>query len=305
MKKILLAFFSAILLWSCEETDLLDETGRLEITDFNLPELPTGYNYQGWLLIGGTYVSVGTFNIDSINNNRARFSNIETSDLALAEAFAITVEDASSPAPSNYVLLVGDFNGGSADLFVNATSHSGVTTLANKISASYTIQNATVTPDLPGTFTENGIWFFKGEDTQAETTLSLLYGELRYQAWVQTTTDAGARRYLNMGVIGADTGRDSRNAYTSQTTSAIPQFSGEDFLVQPEGETFPVDFFPKNVGGSKVFLTPIFSGFINEAETPFPIQLLISEIPTDITNDINITYPMQINTNFGAKVTKL
>ena len=305
MKKFLLIFFSAMLLWNCEDTELLDLTGELELSDFNLPELPEGYVYEGWLLVGGTYVSVGTINKDSLNNNRAHFSQIEKTDLTSAESFAITVENSSSPAPSNYVLLVGDFNGNTANLKSDGTSSNGITTLGNKISAAYTIQNATVTPDLPGTFTENGIWFFKEVNSQKESTLALLYDELRYQAWLQTTTDAGAIRYLNMGIIAADAGRDSRNAYTPQTSNFIPEFAGEDFLIQPEGETFPAGFFPKNIGGSKLILTPIFNGFASQSESPFPIFLLQSEIPTGISNDVNTAYPMQLNTNFGAKATKL
>lgn len=304
MKKILLAFFSAILLWSCEETDLLDETGRLEITDFNLPELPTGYNYQGWLLIGGTYVSVGTFNIDSINNNRARFSNIETSDLALAEAFAITVEDASSPAPSNYVLLVGDFNGGSADLVTNATTSNGITSLGNKISASYTLQNATVPADQTGEYTQNGIWFFKGTENQKESTISLEYSELRYQAWLQTYVD-DVLYNVNMGIINSDTIRDLSNIY-SPPSFPVPDFAGEDFLLKPAGETFPENFFPRDVTlpNTKVILTPIITGY-NSHTVPFPIFLLQGSIPQGATNDPNVTYDLELNLTYKARATKL
>lgn len=304
MKKYLLVFISSMLLWSCEDTEILDPTGELVVTDFNLPELPSStYVYEAWLLVGGTYVSVGTINQDSINNNRAHFTRIERSDLISAESFAITIENSTSPAPSNYVLLVGDFNGGSADLFADGTSVNGITTLGNKISASYTLQNATVTTPN-NTYSQNGIWFFKGEGETAETTLSLLYGELRYQAWLETEVD-GAKIYVGMGTIASDSARDSRNAYTTQTiVSEIPDFAGEDFLRRPDGEIFPPNFFPRNVLGSKVILTPIFSNE-NSLVAPFPIFLLQSEIPIGVTNDVNITYPMQLNTNFGAKATKL
>lgn len=303
MKKFLLIILSVFLLWSCEDTELLDPTGELEMTDFNLPELPTGYVYEGWLLVGGTYVSVGTINQDSINNNRAHFTGIERSDLISAESFAVTVENSTSPAPSNYVLLVGDFNGETADLFADKTSVNGITTLGNKISASYTLQNATVT--IPNNnYTQNGIWFFKGEGEFAETTLSLFYGELRYQAWLETEED-GDTIYVGMGTIASDSGKDSRNAYTTQTTSSeIPDFAGEDFLRRPDGEIFPADFFPRKVLGSRVVLTPIFTTE-NSLTAPFPIFLLQADIPIDATNDVNITYPMQLNTNFGAKATKL
>ncbi|SMC49577.1 anti-sigma factor [Moheibacter sediminis] len=304
MKKYLLIFISAMLLWSCEETDLLDETGILEITDFNLPAIE-GYNYQGWLLVGGTYVSVGTFNIDSINNNRARFSNIETSDLALAEAFAITIENASSPAPSNYVLLVGDFDGNTANLVTNATTSNGVSSLGSKISASYTLQNATVpadqTDEYPG---NNGIWFFKGSGAQAESTISLEYGEIRYQAWLSTILE-GAPKYVNMGIITSDSIRDLSNIYTSYTTN-IPDFAGEDFIVQPSGESFPQGFFPRKVTlpGTKVIITPIITGYANHT-APFPIFLLEGTIPEGATNDPNVTYNMELNTTYKAKATKL
>lgn len=302
MKKFLLFFVSVVLIWSCEETELLDPTGELEITEMNLPELPSNYVYEGWLLVGGTYVSVGTINRDSLLNNRAYFNKIEKSDLNMAEAFAITVENASSPAPSNYVLLVGDFNGNVAELHTNSTTSNGITTLGNKLSASYTLQNATVSPGQPGEYTENGIWFFKGSGSSAETTIQLEYGELRYQAWFLTNYE-GVIRQLNMGIIASDSARDSRNAYTLQEPSLIPDFAGEDFLVKPEGENFPENFFPRNVKGSKVVITPVFNGY--SGQELFPVILLQSEIPLDVTNDINTTYPMQLNTSYSAKVTKL
>lgn len=302
MKKFLLIAFSALFLWNCEDTDLLDPTGELVITDFNLPELPTGYVYEGWLLVGGAYVSVGNITKDSLNNNRAHFIGIESSDLSLAESFAITVENGSSPAPSNYVLLVGDFNGNSAELTADGTTMNGITTLGNKISAAYTLQNATVPANQQGNYTENGVWFFKGTGEEAETTISLNYKEVRYQAWLETEVD-GASRFLSMGLIASDTIKDSRNAY-SQFNQNIPEFAGEDFLIQPEGETFPADFFPRNVLGSKLILTPIFTGESN-LTGPFPIHLLQSQIPTNVSNDVNVTYPMELNTNFGAKATKI
>ncbi len=302
MKKFLLIFFSGLLLWSCEETELLDETGKLEVTDFNLPELPEGYHYQGWLLVNGTYVSVGNITKDSLLNNRARFSNIETTDLAMARSFAITIENSGSPAPSNYVLLAGDFAGNSADLLPNMTTSNGITTLGNRISVAYTLQNATVPVDNPGNYTQNGIWFFKGTGELAETTLSLEYGELRHQAWLETVVE-GAPRYLNMGVIGSDTIRDASNVYTPYNLN-IPDFAGEDFLIQPTGESFPDNFFPRNVTGSKVILTPILNGYANHS-VPFPVFLFQSVIPSNALNDPNVTYQMELNTNFGARATKL
>lgn len=303
MKNFLLILFSVLLVWSCEETELLDETGRLEVTDFNLPELPPNHHYQAWLLVGGTYVSVGNITNDSLNNNLARFSNIERTDLAMAESFAITVENSGSPAPSDYVLLLGNFEGNTADLSPLTTASNGVTTLANNISASYTLQNASIPEGQPGNYTQNGIWFFKGSGEEAETTISFHYGELRYQAWLETVVE-GATRYLNMGVISTDALRDASNVYTPFNLN-IPEFAGEDFLIQPSGESFPENFFPRNVTGSKLVLTPILlNGYTSHTE-PFPVFLFQSTIPSDAVNDPNLTYPLELNPNFGAKATKL
>ena len=79
-------------MFSCTETDILDESGEMEITDFNLPELPDGYFYEAWLLVDGSYVSVGRINNDSIQNNFARMSRIDASDLNLAQSMAMTIE---------------------------------------------------------------------------------------------------------------------------------------------------------------------------------------------------------------------
>lgn len=302
MKKFIFIFLSALVFWSCEETELLDETGRLEVTDFNLPELPDGYHYEAWLLVGGSYVSVGNITKDSLLNNRARFSNIERTDLAMAESFAITIENSGSPAPSDYVLLLGNFEGNAANLSPLTTASNGVTTLANNISASYTLQNASIPEGQPGNYTQNGIWFFKGSGEDAETTLSLQYGELGYQAWLETVVE-GATRYLNMGVISTDALRDASNVYTPFNLN-IPDFAGEDFLIQPSGESFPENFFPRNVTGSKLVLTPILNSYTSHTE-PFPVFLFQSIIPSDAVNDPNLTYPLELNPNFGAKATKL
>ena len=87
-----------------------------------------------------------------------------------------------------------------------------------------------------------------------------------------------------MGVIRADTLADTwRNFIPSPYTPNIPAFPGEDFLQQP-GEiiAFPEGFFPVDVRGSKVIITPIFQNY-NNSEIPFPIHLLQAEVPENAT----------------------
>lgn len=305
MKKIIALLSISLLLLSCEETDILVKTGKMEITDLNLPLLPDGFNYEAWLLVDASYVSVGKFNNDSIQNNRARFSNIEVNDLADAQSFAITVENSGSPAPSNYVLLVGNFNGNTANLSVDAELTNGVLPLAKRISGSFTVQTATIPQEDLGNYGVNGIWFFKGTGDSIETTIHFEYEDLQYQAWVRKPYE-NTHYDLNMGVITSDTLSDNWKGFTLPSyQNNTPKFAGEDFLQQPStGTTYPSNYFPLDVRGSEVLITPILSNY-NNPTTPFPITLLKGYVPEGIGNDANQTYPLEINTNFGAKAVKL
>lgn len=304
MKKLIPIFCFLMIFIGCTETDIINETGEMEITDISLPELPNGYFYQGWLLVDGSFVSAGSITNDSIANNYARFSKIDASDLSNAQSFAITVET-SSGAPSDYVLLIGNFDGSTAQLNPNTTASNGVRTLGQKISAGYTVQNASVPPEEAGNYGTNGIWFFKGSDDNKEPTLGLDYHGLRYQAWLIKTFE-GNDWYLNMGQIESDTIADNwRNFIPAPFAPNIPDFPGEDFLQQPgSGTSYPEGFFPADVRGSKVVLTPIFTNY-NNTETPFPIFLLRSDVPADAVKDPNLVREMEINNSYSLKAKKL
>ena len=307
MKKIFGILCMTLFFYNCSETEVLDETGRMEVTDFNLPELPENYYYEGWLMVDGSYVSVGKITNDSLQNNRARFDEIEVTDLATAESFAITVEASGSAAPSNYVLLLGDFNGNSAQLSPNAEVSNGVLSLANRISAAYTVQNASVPDENQDEYGTNGIWFFKGTGSEKESTIQLEYGDIKYQAWLTKTGNDGLTYNLNMGVIENDTiGDNSRIFIPSAFASNIPDFAGEDFLQLPStnGGSFPEGFFPVDVRGAKLILTPIPTGY-NNAITPFPVHLFQTTIPVDAVKDPHLVRELQVHTGFGATATKL
>ena len=303
MKKILAILTMCFIFYHCSETDILNETGKMEITDFNLPQLPDNYYYEGWLMVDGSYVSVGRITNDSIINNRARFEEIEVNDLNTAQSFAITVESSGSPAPSNYVLLVGNFNGNTAELSPDAEVPNGVMSLANRISASYTIQNATIPTEENGNYGTVGLWFFKGEEGNRETTLQLDYTDLNYQGWVKKSFENNEWA-LNMGVITSDTIADNYKSFTIFPNNT-PDFAGDDFLQDPEGGIdYPEGFFPMDVRGSKLVITPIPTGY-NNSEVPFPIDLLQATVPADASKDPNLTRALEINTDFGAKAIKL
>lgn len=292
-----------MMMFSCTETDILDETGRMDITDLSLPLLPDGHFYEGWLLVDGSYVSVGRITNDSIQNNLARMSRIDASDLSRAQSFALTVER-SSGAPSNYVLLLGNFNGNTAELATNTTAPNGLQTLASKLSAAYTVQNASIPAEDANHFDENGIWFFKQTGYQKETALNLDYQGLQYQAWLVKKIN-NISWNLNMGVIKSDTLADNWKSFIPAPYNPnIPNFPGEDFLQHPSSEnSFPEGFFPVNVRGAKVIITPIFSNY-NNNEVPFPLHLLEATVPEDAIKNSELLRPLNINTAYRATAIK-
>lgn len=303
MRKFLILVVSLLLIVGCNETDIIDETGKLEIVEMNLPELPDGYFYEGWLLVDGSYVSVGKVNNDSLIQNRAHFERIDRSDLDRAQSFAMTVEKATG-APSDYVLLTGEFEGKTADLLTMGDNPNGVLTLSQRIYGGFTVQNASVPAEDAGMYGVNGIWFFKGNE-EKEATLNLDYQELAYQAWAVKKQN-NADWFLNIGVIKSDTIADNyRSFIPAPYVPNIPHFPGEDFIQQPgEGTSFPDGFFPTDIRGGKVIITPIFDGYTN-IEVPFPIVLLQGNIPENAVKDENLVYELELNHNFSAKARKL
>lgn len=303
MKYFLISLISGLLIYSCEETEILNETGKMQVTEMNLPQLPEGYHYEAWLLVDGSYVSVGNITNDSIANNIARFSEIEVSDLETAQSFAVTIETNGSAAPSNYVLLTGNFDGNTASLGSNNEVINGVQSIAKRISVAYTVQNATVPEENQDNYDTNGIWFFKGSGENAEPVLELDYNEMAYQAWLVKSQN-NVDQYLNMGRIISDTLADNYKSFTLFTNNT-PDFPGEDFLTDPDGGVdYPEDFFPLDVRGAKLILTPIPTNYDNTTN-PFPIFLLQATIPNDAVKDTELTRNLEVNTDFGAIATKL
>lgn len=81
-------------------------TGVIELTVSDMPPLPVGKTYQLWLLIGGSPVSAGTFNIWP--GGRAMMHGQLAADALEASAFAVTLEPAGgSNKPTGPKYLMG------------------------------------------------------------------------------------------------------------------------------------------------------------------------------------------------------
>ncbi len=299
---IVLVFF----LFSCEESQLVDNTGTATISNLNdLPVLPSGYQYQAWLQVGGNAVLLGSFN-QSVEEpiNEKTFERIDTYDLAEANGVALTIENTSgSKSASDFVLLFGSFEGNSATLTIDKYPAIGYVTPEEMISAKYLLS----TPTTESTEDNmHGIWFVDNSMGALEPGLNLNFGltdgELQYQAWLKFEGESGNTEYLNMGKFNANNVTDDSNVFTPYPEN-IPEFPGEDFIAVPSGTTIdlPEDSFPLDVRGKTVIIQPTPAGY-NDKDTPFGIPFLSSEVSTEAS--FNTPYSMDLINNFSVTLTR-
>ncbi len=295
------------LLLSCEDNSLVDNSGSATISQLGvLPVLPSNYQYQVWLQVGGNAVLVGSFTQSSENPvSEKTFENIDTYDLAEANGVAISIENTSgSQSMSDFVLLFGSFEGNySAQLKMDQYPAIGAISNEIPISAQYIL----ATPTTPSTNDENdGIWFVNNSTGNIEPGLNLNFGltngELQYQAWLQFEGTSGNSEYLNMGKFNANNVSDDSNVFTPYQDN-IPNFPGEDFIAVPSGMTIdlPEDSFPLEVREKTVIIQPTPIDF-NDSEKPFGIPFLSSTINSDAQPNTN--YSMEFVNDFAITFTR-
>lgn len=229
-------------LFSCDENTILESTGTAQFSITGLPTLPSNYTYQTWLLVSGSYVSTGTFNVDSLGiSTVSDFSNINNNDLSNATGVAVTVEftgTGSKSSPSDMVILAGDFSKNTANLVTTDTR----TIYASDLKADYLIEAPTALESEKSSTGENGIWFTTSTDQSEDTSgLILPYNQndankavsnLLYQGWLYaTSTVEGASDIpLNMGTFTVANNPDNSNNYAGTLSTFTPVLPGNDFV---------------------------------------------------------------------------
>ncbi len=263
IKKIVAVFIAFGILFSCDENTILESTGTARFSITGLPTLPANYTYQTWLLVSGSYVSVGTFNVDDTGESTiSDFSNINNHDLSNAVGVAITVEFTgigSKSSPSDMVILAGNFSDNIAHLLTTDTR----TIYAPDLKADYIVYAPTALTNEKSSTGENGIWFTTDANQITETSgLILPYNQndankaasnLIYQTWlyVQDTTLGNPDIPLNMGAFTAANSPDNANNYAGTYSGFTPVLPGNDFInVTGENVNAPVE-----VVGRKVVIT--------------------------------------------------
>ncbi len=260
IKKAILGVALSTLLFSCDENNVLESTGTADFSVTGLPVLTTNYTYQTWLLVGGSYVSVGTFNMDNSGNpTETEFTDINNLDLANATGVAITVEftgTGSKYSPSDLVILAGDFSDDTATLLTTDIR----TIYASDLKADYIVDAPTALKAEKSDTGQNGIWFSTVYDQTEETAgLVLPYNQndenkatsnLLYQGWLYapSTEDDEDDIPLNMGTFTVADSPDNSNSYKGTNSDFTPVLPGNDFIsVSGKNVDSPIEVLEKRI----------------------------------------------------------
>ncbi|TFB10903.1 hypothetical protein E3V55_04650 [Candidatus Marinimicrobia bacterium MT.SAG.3] len=239
----------------------------------SLPDLPSGWVYEGWAVINGTPVTTGTFTDIAAADLSAPYSGTEAgppfpgedflnnapsgltfpTDLAGATA-VISIEPSPDDASTPFTLkpLVGS-------IATNATDH--VTYAMDNNSSGFPTGSVTIVVTSPS----------------AGLVLPDLPSGWVYEGWaVIDGTPVSTGTFTDRAAV------DSAAPYSG--TESGPPFPGEDFLNNtPTGLTFPTDL----AGGTAVIsIEPS----PDDASTPFTLKPLVGGIATDATD--HVTYSM-------------
>lgn len=245
-------------------------TSTLKGHFLGLGDLGPNAVYEGWLIVGGTPKSTGTFTADGSGAAFQKEFTVSSSDLSIATTFFVTVEAKDgNPAPSNAHLIAGGFLGSTAVLRMTHPEALGT----NLAGAGGTYLLATPT-DGTGTNEKSGIWFMTKDPQAIGLQLAQLPAGWGYEGWVVINGTP-----VSMGKFTDVNTADMSRQFSG--TQAGWLYPGEDFLQNaPNGLTFPTD-----LSGSKVMITiepdPDYS------VAPFFYEILNETIPATVVAERN------------------
>ena len=275
---------TALTLSSCKKDNPEPSMSDLTLNLSGLSNLGSDFAYEGWLIVDGSPITTGVFNVD--NNgvlSQTKFS-IDSEKLKKATKFVLTIEPAndSDPAPAQTHILAGDFSGDAASVTV-----APVADFAN-ISGKYILATPT---NGPMSSEKSGIWFLDlstGAPTEG-LQLPTLSSGWKYEGWVVINGTP-----VSTGTFTNTKATDESDVYSGpmalgMVNGADGFFPGEDFLkAAPSGLNFPTD-----ISGGKAVISV--EPFPDNSAMPFAIKPLVGDIPMNAMDHVN--YDMGVNTN--------
>ncbi|MFT5724548.1 MAG: hypothetical protein ACI9JN_001667 [Bacteroidia bacterium] len=257
-------FFSAC---TDDETDDVDNSGNtstLNLTFTGLEDLGNDAAYEGWIIVDGSAVSTGTFDVNSAGMMSQSAFEIKTSDLTSASTFILTIEPKpdSDPTPSKVHIVAGDFSGNAASLTIDhsAALKNSFSTAAGK----YILATPT---DDDTTNEASGIWFLDNSSGAPAVGLTLptLPDGWIYEGWAVI---GGVP--VSSGTFTAADMADNSATYSGMNSG--PPFPGEDFLMNAPGMlSFPTDL---KGGKAVISIEPV----PDNSMLPFSLKPLVGDI---------------------------
>lgn len=233
LKNLLFVALFAIAFTACKDDDDTPSTEQLQLNLSGLEDLGDNFTYEGWIIVDGSPVTTGTFEVDANGTMSKTSFEVDAEQLESATTFVLTIEPSpdNDPAPSDVHILAGDFTGTSADLTVRHEA-----ALGNDFTSSTgTFIMATPTDGMNNN-ERSGVWFLDptaGPGPGLD--LPTLPAGWKYEGWaVIDGTPVSTGTFTD--VAAADEGA------TYSGAMAGPPFPGEDFIVNaPNGLSFPTD----------------------------------------------------------------
>lgn len=253
-------------------TDSEDNLSQLTITPTNLQALGADYDYEGWIIVDGSPVSTGTFDIENNQTVPASF-NLDGDMAERATTFIVTIEPevGDVPAPSAVHIIAGDLINGRTTAITNhesalATDFSGIE--GRFILATPTNGNATPT---------QGIWYLDNSSGMAVAGLTLptLPAGWQYEGWVVDDGPISTGTFTNVAMADSDG--------AAAGPSPGPDFPGQDFITPAldlVGKTAVISVEPNP----------------DNSSAPFSLKPLVAVIeqpsgPQEMTDNVAMTLP--------------
>ena len=271
MKRIvfLLTLLIGVFYFQACQKDDGPSVANLNLNITGLTDLGSDYAYEGWIMVDGSPMTTGLFQVDSSGELTKTSFILDAAALNSATAFILTIEPFpdSDPSPSDVHVLAGDFSTNSAALTVSHQAALG-TDFAN---ANGTYILATPT-DGSNTNENSGVWWIDPSNgPSAGLGLPTLPTGWKYEGWVVM---GGVP--LSTGTFTSVSGSDDAAPYSG--AMAGPPFPGEDFLMNaPAGMTFPA-----NLAGTTTVISV--EPYPDNSPMPYALKPLVGDVASDATD---------------------
>lgn len=298
---LVLSVLALLVFASCKSPVTSPHEGQVTFSVSNLPVLPDGLTYEGWLVYPNGIKSAGKFRV---NSNGSYTGTVTALNLGALVGFEVSIEPANDSLDdiSGAVVLAGEFGSDSVatlDMSPWAALALGRIGLSDtmEVSGKYFLH---VYTDSTAPY-YYGIWagevYTPGNEDSVRKSFNLptLSEVWDYAGWVK---DVQSGDYYLLGRFGdfGDSDNDGPGPYPGSNTDNAPNLPGGEFVTTPTPLTLN--------SGSYQFIVTLQPKFVPDSLLPvngFPV-LVESDIPQSASDLENISVTDSISLNWTGSV---